>query len=120
MRQRASRSRQLQACAPGRRRLPPRPLLRPGPASMLQGGVTKTSPWWRAIWVALALLGFCWLLVQLRSVLSPVLFAFLLAYLLDPLVDRFETWQLPRSVGIVILLFAAVLGITLFVVLVIP
>jgi predicted PurR-regulated permease PerM len=87
---------------------------------MLQGGVTKTSPWWRAIWVALALLGFCWLLVQLRSVLSPVLFAFLLAYLLDPLVDRFETWQLPRSVGIVILLFAAVLGITLFVVLVIP
>ena len=95
-------------------------VLRPGQASVLQGGVAKTSAWWRTLWIVLALVAFAWLLVQLRSVLSPVLLALLLAYMLDPLVDRFETWHLPRSVGIVILLFAALLGITLFVVLVIP
>ncbi|HKP55987.1 MAG TPA: AI-2E family transporter [Polyangiales bacterium] len=82
--------------------------------------MAKTSAWWRTLWIVLALVAFAWLLVQLRSVLSPVLLALLLAYMLDPLVDRFETWHLPRSVGIVILLFAALLGITLFVVLVIP
>jgi len=87
---------------------------------MLQGGVTKTLPWWRTIWIVLAILVCGSLLVQLRSVLSPVMFALLLAYMLDPLVDRFEAWHLPRSVGIVILLFAVLLGITLFIVLVIP
>jgi predicted PurR-regulated permease PerM len=96
------------------------PVLRPGLAGVLQGRVTKNSPWLRVIWVALALLAFGWLVVQLRAVLSPVMIALLLAYALDPLVNRFEAWHLPRSVGIVILLFSALLGITLFVVLVIP
>ena len=87
---------------------------------MLQGSVPKSSVWMRSIWLVLALGVFGWLLVQLRSVLSPVLFALLLAYLLDPLVDRLEAMRLPRALGIVVILFAALSAITLFVILVIP
>jgi predicted PurR-regulated permease PerM len=43
-----------------------------------------------------------------------------LAYVLDPLVDHFERMRLPRALGIVIILFAALLLLTLFVILVVP
>mgnify|MGYP000355576604 CR=1 FL=1 len=38
-----------------------------------------------------------WLLYTLRGVLAPVFFAFLIAYMLDPLVDRIEQSRLLRS-----------------------
>lgn len=47
-------------------------------------------------------------LYVLRGVLSPIFFAFLIAYFLDPLVDRFEARGIPRALGITI-----VLGLTL-------
>jgi predicted PurR-regulated permease PerM len=87
---------------------------------MLQGGVLKSSPWLRVVWIALALLVFGSLLIQLRSVIAPVLSALLLAYVLDPLVDHFEKMKLPRALGIVIILFGALCAITLFVILVVP
>lgn len=74
----------------------------------------------RAVWIALALVVFGLLLIQLRGVLTPVLFALLLAYTLDPLVDRFEAMHMPRAFGIVVILFAALSLITLFVILVVP
>jgi predicted PurR-regulated permease PerM len=40
----------------------------------------------------------------LRAVLTPLFFAFFIAYMLDPLVDRFEARGLPRGAGIAILL----------------
>ncbi|MGD8826816.1 MAG: AI-2E family transporter [Myxococcales bacterium] len=52
-----------------------------------------------------------WLFYALRGVLAPVFFAFLIAYLFDPLVDRIETSPLlrnrriARGVAISILLF---------------
>lgn len=49
------------------------------------------------------------LIYLLRAVLAPVFFAFLLAYMLNPLVARFESRRLPRAAGIVLLL-AGVLG----------
>lgn len=39
------------------------------------------------------------LIYLLRGVLIPLFFAFLLAYALDPLVDRLEAVKVPRSVG---------------------
>jgi predicted PurR-regulated permease PerM len=51
-----------------------------------------------------------WLLYTLRGVLAPVFFAFLIAYMLDPLVDRIERSSLlrnrsyGRAVGIAVIL----------------
>ncbi len=68
--------------------------------------------------------GFAWLLYALRGVLAPVFFAFLIAYMLDPLVDRIETSRLlrnkplARAAGIAVLLLAvfAVAAIGIFVI----
>jgi predicted PurR-regulated permease PerM len=43
-------------------------------------------------------------LYGLRAVLTPVFIAFLIAYLLDPVVDRFEARRINRTIGIFILL----------------
>jgi predicted PurR-regulated permease PerM len=52
-------------------------------------------PRW-VLWLGLAFAG-AWLLYTLRGVLAPVFFAFLIAYMLDPLVDRIEQSRLLRS-----------------------
>lgn len=77
-----------------------------------------TFPRW--LWV-LALLGvIVGLLYALREVLTPVFFAFLIAYMLDPVVDKFEERNLPRAVGIGVML-TGVLGIlALFVIFALP
>ncbi len=54
-----------------------------------------TLPRW-VLWVGLCLAG-AWLLYTLRGVLAPVFFAFLIAYMLDPLVDRIEESRLLRG-----------------------
>ncbi|MGB8329734.1 MAG: AI-2E family transporter [Polyangiales bacterium] len=65
-----------------------------------------------------------WMLYILRGVLAPVFFAFLIAYMLDPLVDRVETSRflrgkpIGRAVGIAVLLlgvFAATAALVLVV-----
>lgn len=87
---------------------------------MLQGGVFRSPPWLRLIWLALGFLVLAFVLVQLRSVLTPVALALLLAYVLNPLVDKFETMGIQRSLGIAIILFAVLLALTLFIILVVP
>ncbi len=65
-------------------------------------------PRW-VFWLGLAFAG-TWLLYTLRGVLAPVFFAFLIAYMLDPLVDRIEQSRLlrgrsyGRAVGIAVIL----------------
>lgn len=81
----------------------------------------KVPRWilWLGVSVALG-----WLLYTLRGVLGPVFFAFLIAYMLDPLVDRIEASRLlrgrpvGRAVGIAVLL-AGVFAVTAFSLLVI-
>ncbi|HEX9296534.1 MAG TPA: AI-2E family transporter [Polyangiaceae bacterium] len=46
----------------------------------------------------------------LRGVLVPLFFAFLLAYALDPLVDRLEALRIPRGIG-AILVMALICGV---------
>jgi predicted PurR-regulated permease PerM len=62
----------------------------------------------------------CLLLYWLRGVLSPVLVAFALAYLLDPAVDRLEAMRVPRSVGIAVLLIVSLVVLTAGTLLVVP
>lgn len=60
------------------------------------------------------------LLYVLRGVLTPVLIAFGLAYLLDPLVDRLQLLGLPRVAGIAILLAVVLALLALGVLLLLP
>ena len=61
-----------------------------------------------------------YLLYALRSVLTPLFLAFAIAYVLDPVIDRFETWKVPRPAGIAIVLVAALGVIVTFIALVLP
>lgn len=60
------------------------------------------------------------LLYALRGVLTPVFFAFLIAYMLDPIVDRFEARGFSRPVGIVILLGVVLGALSLFFIFAVP
>ncbi|MET0387991.1 MAG: AI-2E family transporter [Polyangiales bacterium] len=78
------------------------------------------TPLLRAVLIGLIVLGFGWLILRLRVALTPVLFALLFSYALDPLVDRLEDARVPRPLGIALLLSVAVLLLGLFVFLVLP
>lgn len=78
------------------------------------------TPLLRAVLVGLLLLGLGWLMLRLRAALTPVFFALLVSYALDPLVDRFEAARLPRSLGIAVLLSLVILALGLFVFFVLP
>jgi predicted PurR-regulated permease PerM len=67
---------------------------------------------------ALVLVGLS--LYGLRGVLTPVFFAFLIAYALDPLVDRLEARRVPRGASIAILVTGVLVGLALVALLVVP
>lgn len=56
----------------------------------------------------------------LRAVLAPIFTAFLLAYALDPLVDRLEARRIPRGGAIGLILGVTLLAVVLFAVLAVP
>ncbi|MEW5850306.1 MAG: AI-2E family transporter [Myxococcota bacterium] len=66
------------------------------------------------------LVGILWLAANVRSVTVPLAVAFVMAYALDPVVDRFEARRIPRTVAILILLVGFVVTLTLLVVLLGP
>jgi predicted PurR-regulated permease PerM len=70
--------------------------------------------------VVLAFLFFAtWLMIALESVTTTVLVAFFLAYLLNPLVERLESWGLNRSFASLLILmlgFAFIAGILLVII----
>ncbi len=78
----------------------------------------RIFPRWVVALFVLALVGL--LVYGLRGVLTPVFFAFLIAYMLDPVVDRFEARKIPRSVGIAVLLTAVLGALTVFFFLAVP
>lgn len=61
-----------------------------------------------------------WLLATTGSLLAPFVLAVVLAYLLDPLVDRLEAKRVPRALGIVLLTLPALGALAALVVLGIP
>jgi predicted PurR-regulated permease PerM len=73
----------------------------------------------RAIIAALVLGGLLALLWVLKAALTPLVAAFVIAYLIDPLIDRFEARRVRRPLAIFVLLGAvgaAILGFLLFVI----
>lgn len=68
------------------------------------------NPWVKAVGVLIALIVSIFLLYILSPVLIPLMFAFLVAYVFDPVVDFFEAKKISRSVSIACL---AIIGITL-------
>ena len=56
-----------------------------------------------ALWIGAGLL-LLWLLARLSPVLSPFFLAAILAYICNPLVDRWQRLGLPRVVGVVVML----------------
>ena len=63
---------------------------------------SPTSP--RRLILVAALCGALLLTYLLRGVLVPLFFAFLLAYALDPFVDRLEAVKVPRAVGAILVM----------------
>lgn len=78
-------------------------------------------PWlprWLLALAGIGLVGYG--IYLLRGVLTPLLIAVLLAYLLDPVVDRLERWRIPRGPAIAVLLGAFLLTLTAVTLLVVP
>jgi predicted PurR-regulated permease PerM len=74
----------------------------------------------RGVYIVGAILITGYVMYWLRGVLTPILLAFIIAYVLDPVVDQLEAWRVPRPAGIAIVL-ATVLGVlALFLALVLP
>jgi len=74
----------------------------------------------REFYVVLGVVASGYLLYWLRSVLTPLFLAFSIAYVLDPVIDRFEAWKVPRPAGIAIVLVVLLGAISAFVALVLP
>jgi predicted PurR-regulated permease PerM len=76
---------------PGRSSIPPLPPEPEPPTIQIRPG-----KWWLPVLgtVAAALVAY-----ELRNVLTPFLLAFLVAYALDPVVDVFERFKVPRPLG---------------------
>lgn len=74
----------------------------------------------REFYVVLGVLASGYLLYAARSVLTPLFLAFAIAYVLDPVIDRFEAWKIPRPAGIAIVLLLLLGAIATFVALVLP
>lgn len=66
-----------------------------------------TEPRARAVWVFVGMVALGALLYLLRAVLTPVFIALVLAYVTDPVIDRFESRRIPRTPAI--LIFIAIL-----------
>jgi predicted PurR-regulated permease PerM len=74
----------------------------------------------RGVYIVGAILITGYIMYWLRGILTPILLAFIIAYVLDPIVDQLEAWRVPRPAAIAIVL-AMVLGVlVLFLALVLP
>ena len=74
----------------------------------------------RALYIAGALLITGVLVYWLRHVFTPIFLAFIIAYILDPVVDRLEAWKVPRPLAIAVVLGGALGTIVVFLALVLP
>ena len=68
----------------------------------------------------LGVVGTGYLLYAARNVLTPLFLAFAIAYMLDPVIDRFEAWKIPRPAGIAIVLLGLFGSLATFIALVLP
>jgi predicted PurR-regulated permease PerM len=88
------------------------------PRPMSDAGSDRMFPRWIVVVAIVGAVGL--LLYALRGALTPVFFAFLIAYMLDPVVDRFEARNIPRAVGIAVMLTLVLGAMSLFVLFAVP
>src|SRR5262245_22858786 len=74
----------------------------------------QVRPGYRRYLFAAGLAGAVALAYVLRGVLIPLFFAFLVAYALDPIVDKLEQWRIPRWAGALLVMLT--LGASIFLV----
>jgi predicted PurR-regulated permease PerM len=74
----------------------------------------------KAFYVVLGVLLTGYLVYAAREVLTPLFLAFAIAYVLDPVIDKFETWKVPRPAGIAIVLLGLGGALATFTALVLP
>ncbi len=94
----------------------------PTPAPRLPK-LAMSPAWSYAAWGLTALLfvgGVIWLLTAIDTVAVPLLTAFIIAYLLDPVVDRLEARGIPRSAAIGLILGGFLVVLTLALLFVVP
>ncbi len=82
-------------------------------------------PWWKEKWAhAFILVGSLffaiWLVAELQVVLVPFALGLLLAYLLDPLIDRIETWKVPRTAAIGGLVLISLVAVCVIMISIVP
>ena len=82
--------------------------------------VVMKNPWVRAALGLLAIVGVVLLAWLLRPVLVPLFFAFIVAYILDPVVDRLERYKIRRMISIVLLAMVIVSLVALGPLLLVP
>ena len=61
----------------------------------------------------IGIIAFCIIVYTMRHILAPFVIAFIIAYALDPLVDKLEEWKLPRTMAIVFFLLSILIILTL-------
>ena len=59
----------------------------------------------------IGIIAICIILYATRQILAPFVIAFMIAYALDPLVDKLEEWKLPRTMAIVFFLLLIQFGL---------
>jgi predicted PurR-regulated permease PerM len=80
----------------------------------------RSHLFWQIAFTILAVLAIYYLLSELKEVVIPLIISFLLAYLLDPVIDWFERHGVNRTLGVVILLLGVVVATVLFALFFIP
>lgn len=65
-------------------------------------------------------LAILWLLHLLSPILAPFLLAAILAYICDPAVDKLESWRVPRSAGVLIVMILLAALLILLVLILVP
>ena len=71
------------------------------------------------MWLSIILFSL-WFISSISNILAPFLVALVLAYILNPIVDLFEGWKVPRWVSSLVLILLFVSGIALVLFLVLP
>jgi len=79
----------------------PRKTVRPPDSGFSAGGGLSNSA---LIGIAAALIAALLLLVRLQAVVTPLAAAWFIAYAFDPVLDKLESWRIPRTTGILLLI----------------
>lgn len=92
----------------------------PKQGRILWASVTALSIAILAALVGVLIWGFGWVLNQLSSVLLPLAIAAILAYLIDPIVDFFESHRVPRPRAILLVFFLGLMVVMILLATVVP